>query len=206
MKKQSLFLLFGGKLKNVSSDQFKEVKNIDIIGIYDNLVDASKNWKSISIKNIDNALLRYKVVPLNNILDPSESVFEYIQSVKKNKIKMDNVIVAPENTIKQTCMKLKESNTGAAIIVNKKSLIGIFTEKDLVKIISKGEHGLLNQTIYKYMTKPVIYVTPKEKIIKAIELMKINGIRHLPVYTKNDKNLYGVISYKDFTIKSIGLL
>ena len=71
MKKQSLFLLFGGKLKNVSSDQFKEVKNIDIIGIYDNLVDASKNWKSISIKNIDNALLRYKVVPLNNILDPS---------------------------------------------------------------------------------------------------------------------------------------
>ena len=56
------------------------------------------------------------------------------------------------------------------------------------------------------MTKHLIYIKPKEKIIKALEIMKMNGIRHLPVYTKIDKNLYGVILYKDFIIKSIGSL
>ena len=70
----------------------------------------------------------------------------------------------------------------------------------------KKKYDFLNQPIEKYMTKHLIYIKPKEKIIKALEIMKMNGIRHLPVYTKIDKNLYGVISYKDFTIKSIGSL
>ena len=51
------------------------------------------------------------------------------------------------------------------------------------------------------MTKNVITIEPNESIIKALDVMKSNSIRHLPVYNKKENILYGVISYKDFTLK-----
>ena len=51
------------------------------------------------------------------------------------------------------------------------------------------------------MTKNVITVEPKDSIIKTLDVMKSNSIRHSPVYSKSESILYGVISYKDFTLK-----
>ena len=55
--------------------------------------------------------------------------------------------------------------------------------------------------IKKFMTKNVITIETKESIIKAVDVLKSNSIRHLPVYSKSETILYGVISYKDFTLK-----
>ena len=143
----------------------------------------------------------YKVVPLNHLLDPTEKVFEYLQKLKKYNIIMDNIVLKPENTIKNACKLLKEKKSGAAIIMKNNSLKGIFTEKDLVNIFADSNDVFADMPVEKFMTKNVITIEPKDSIIKALAVMKSNSIRHLPVYSKSESILYGVISYKDFTLR-----
>ena len=200
-KKQNLYLVFGGKLEKVGSDTFQNIKKLEFVGIYDSINSAKKEWKIKSIKNIDDAMKCYKVVPLNHLLDPTEKVFEYLQKLKKYNIIMDNIVLKPESTVKNACKLLKEKKSGAAIIMKDNSLKGIFTEKDLVSIFADSNDIFADKPIEKFMTKNVITVEPKDSIIKALAVMKSNSIRHLPVYSKNESILYGVISYKDFTLK-----
>ena len=51
------------------------------------------------------------------------------------------------------------------------------------------------------MNKNVMIIEPKDSIIKALTVMKSNSIRHLLVYSESESFLYGVISYKDLTLK-----
>ena len=200
-KKQNLYLVFGGKLEKVGSDIFQNIKKLDFVGIYDSINSAKKEWKTKSIKNIDDAMKCYKVVPLNHLLDPTEKVFEYLQKLKKYNIIMDNIVLKPENTVKNACKLLKEKKSGAAIIMKNNLLKGIFTEKDLVNIFADSNDIFADMPIEKFMTKNVITVEPKDSIIKALAVMKSNRIRHLPVYSRSESILYGVISYKDFTLR-----
>jgi CBS domain-containing protein len=200
-KKQNLYLVFGGKLEKVGSSIFRDVKKLDFVGIYNSINSAKKEWKIKSIKKIDDAMQCYKVVPLNNLLDPTEKVFEYLQKLKQYNIIMDSIVLKPKSTIKKACKLLKEKKSGAAIIMTKNSLKGIFTEKDLVNIFADSNEFFVDLPIEKYMTKNVITIEPNESIIKALDVMKSNSIRHLPVYNKKENILYGVISYKDFTLK-----
>ena len=114
---------------------------------------------------------------------------------------MYNIVLKLENTLKNACKLLKEKKSGAAIIMKNNSLKGIFTEKDLVNIFADSNDIFADMPIEKFMTKNVITVEPKDSIIKALAVMKSNSIRHLPVYSKSESILYGVISYKHFTLK-----
>ena len=200
-KKQNLYLVFGGKLNKVGSDVFQNIKKLDFVGIFDSITSAKKEWQTKSIRNLDDAMKCYKVVPLNHLLDPTEKIFQYLQKLKKYNITMDNIVLKPESTIKNACKLLKEKKSGAAIIMTKNSLKGIFTEKDLVNIFADSDDVFSDMPIKKFMTKNVITIEPSDSIIKALDVMKSNGIRHLPVFNKNENILYGVISYKDFTLK-----
>ena len=200
-KKQNLYLVFGGKLEKVGTNVFQNIKKLDFVGIFDNLISAKKEWKTKSIKNIDDAMQCYKVVPLNHLLDPTEKIFEYLQKLKKYKIIMDSVVLTPESTVKNACKKLKETKSGAVIVMKEKVLKGIFTEKDLVNLFAEYKEIFVDMPIKRFMTKKVITIEPNESIIKALDVMKSNSIRHLPVYNKKDNTLHGVISYKDFTLK-----
>ena len=46
-----------------------------------------KSWKSQSIKNIDFANKKFKLIPLFNVFDPAEKIIDYIHSLKLKKLK-----------------------------------------------------------------------------------------------------------------------
>ena len=202
-RKQNLYLVFGGKLSGIDGGHFKNVDQLEYVGIFEKLSEAKKKWKSKTIKSLDDAIQCYKVVPLNHLLDPTERVFEYLQKLKKFSITMDNLIVSPDTTLKKVCFELKKKNLGSVLIMQNGILKGIFTEKDLVNIVSSQKGIFADHPVKKYMTKKVITIEPKVLLINALEIMKKNDIRHLPVYDYNENNLYGVISYKDFTLKTM---
>jgi len=69
--KQLLHLVFGGELKSLDSAEFRDLENIDIVGIYPNYATAYAAWKGRAQRTVDNALMRYFIVHMHRLLDPA---------------------------------------------------------------------------------------------------------------------------------------
>jgi hypothetical protein len=68
--KQLLHLVFGGELVSLDSHEFRDLKNLDIVGIYPNYAEAQVAWKAAAQRTVDNALMRYFIVHMHRLLDP----------------------------------------------------------------------------------------------------------------------------------------
>jgi hypothetical protein len=73
-KKQLLHLVFGGELKSVDGAEFKDVRALHIVGIYPDYASAYDAWKGAAQKTVDNALMRYYIVHMHRLLDPSADI------------------------------------------------------------------------------------------------------------------------------------
>lgn len=69
-KKQLLHLVFGGELKSLGGNEFRDLDNLDIVGIYPDYKSAEAAWRGKAQETVDNALMRYYVVHLHRLLDP----------------------------------------------------------------------------------------------------------------------------------------
>jgi hypothetical protein len=70
-KKQLLHLVFGGELTHLGGVEFKDTSKLDIVGIYPNFAQAFEAWNAKARETIDNAQVRYFIVHLHRLLDPS---------------------------------------------------------------------------------------------------------------------------------------
>jgi hypothetical protein len=68
--KQLLHLVFGGELTRLDSHEFRDLSELDIVGIYPNYAEAHAAWKAASQRTVDNAMMRYFVVHMHRLLDP----------------------------------------------------------------------------------------------------------------------------------------
>ncbi len=70
LSKQLLHLVFGGELDAVGSVHFRDVKALDVVGIYPSYAEAYKAWKEAAQRTVDNAQMRYFIVHMHKLLDP----------------------------------------------------------------------------------------------------------------------------------------
>ncbi|HUO53796.1 MAG TPA: DUF4170 domain-containing protein [Rhodoblastus sp.] len=70
--KQLLHLVFGGELKNLETTDFKDLTKIDMVGMYPDFNSARAAWKAKAQSTVDNAQMRYFIVHLHRVLDPSD--------------------------------------------------------------------------------------------------------------------------------------
>ena len=70
--KQLLHLVFGGELTSLDGIEFRDLKELDIIGIYPNYAEAHAAWKSAAQRTVDNAMMRYFVVHMHRLLEPDD--------------------------------------------------------------------------------------------------------------------------------------
>ncbi|MEJ8473534.1 DUF4170 domain-containing protein [Roseibium algae] len=68
--KQLLHLVFGGELESPDGLTFRDLDDLDIVGIYPNYAEASVAWKSKAQATVDNAHMRYFIVHMHRLLDP----------------------------------------------------------------------------------------------------------------------------------------
>jgi Domain of unknown function (DUF4170) len=71
--RQLLHLVFGGELARLDTVDFKDLENLDIVGIYPNYATAYAAWKAKAQQTVDNAQMRYFIVHLHRLLDPQEA-------------------------------------------------------------------------------------------------------------------------------------
>ncbi len=66
---QRLHLVFGGELVDPQSNAFRDVSEIDIIGIFPNYAAAYDAWKGAAHRTVDNAHMRYFIAHLHRLRD-----------------------------------------------------------------------------------------------------------------------------------------
>ncbi|MBB3313167.1 hypothetical protein FHT78_004955 [Rhizobium sp. BK196] len=73
-KKQLLHLVFGGELENLDGIQFRDLKDLDIVGIFPDYATALTAWKAKAQQTVDNAHMRYFIVHMHRLLDPQDTI------------------------------------------------------------------------------------------------------------------------------------
>lgn len=68
--RQLLHLVFGGELTALGGNEFRDVDNLDIVGIFPDYASAALAWKAKAQQTVDNAHMRYFVVHLHRFLEP----------------------------------------------------------------------------------------------------------------------------------------
>ena len=69
--KQLPHLVLGGELTSLDGVEFKDLDKVELVGLYPNYASAHAAWKAKAQASVDNAHMRYFVVHLHRLLDPS---------------------------------------------------------------------------------------------------------------------------------------
>lgn len=112
----------------------------------------------------------------------------------------DVIHIEPEATVYDAISKMSERNVGALLVMEKKKVVGIISDKDYRnKVILKGRTSKETR-VNEIMTSDLITVTGRENMETCMTIMTEKKIRHLPVM--NGNNLEGIISIGDL-VKAI---
>lgn len=69
--RQLLHLVFGGELTDLADNQFKDLSQVDVVGLFPNYATAYAAWKAKAQQTVDNAHMRYFIVHMHRLLDPA---------------------------------------------------------------------------------------------------------------------------------------
>jgi CBS domain-containing protein len=129
------------------------------------------------------------------------------ESIPISSIMTKNVIVQTEDqTIQAISKTMYENNIGNVLIVrndirqnsieNQNNVVGIITERDVVRIVGSFDQTSYHLPVRELMSKPIISITPNSSLKNAIETMQLKNIRRLPVIEQKGK-LVGIITARD---------
>ena len=69
---QLLHLVIGGELLDLEHNTFKNLDDVEIVGLYPNYASAHIAWRAKAQSTVDNAQMRYFIVHLHRLLDPNQ--------------------------------------------------------------------------------------------------------------------------------------
>jgi Domain of unknown function (DUF4170) len=71
-QQQLLHLVIGGELVDLEHNTFKNLDDVEIVGLFPNYATAFAAWKAKAQQTVDNAHMRYFIVHLHRLLDPGQ--------------------------------------------------------------------------------------------------------------------------------------
>ncbi|MEM2223585.1 MAG: CBS domain-containing protein [Acidilobaceae archaeon] len=114
-------------------------------------------------------------------------------------VKRPPVTLPPLATVEDAVKLMYRENIGSIIVTSPEGrVLGIFTEKDLVRVIGEGKP--LSTKLGEVMTKDPITVREEDTIVKAVTILSEKRIRHLPV-VDSEGRIKGVVSVRDIVSK-----
>jgi CBS domain-containing protein len=107
------------------------------------------------------------------------------------------ISVAPETGMADVAHVITAQRIGAVVVMDAaRKLVGILSERDVVKALSQRGAAVLDLKAADIMTRDVTMVDPTTPVDLAMEIMDRGYFRHLPVCTK-DGDLAGIVSIRD---------
>jgi signal-transduction protein with cAMP-binding, CBS, and nucleotidyltransferase domain len=103
--------------------------------------------------------------------------------------------LSPEASVSDAVRAMNESGTGCVCVVEAGSLIGIFTERDLLRLTQK-ERSPAGLPLSKVMTPEPERLRPEDGIALALNVMVSRGFRHIPLVDADGRPT-GIVSMRD---------
>ena len=109
--------------------------------------------------------------------------------------------IEPDKTVLQAVTRLNEKKIGALVVMEDEHVVGIFSERDLVRLVAQKGASCLQELIRDVMTTTVFGVKPTTSVDECMALMTEKGIRHVPVM--DGHTILGVVSNRDVVQEAI---
>ncbi|MGP4055744.1 CBS domain-containing protein [Mycobacterium sp. 4D054] len=103
--------------------------------------------------------------------------------------------ITPETSVAGLLTELSVHNIGAMVVVSPDGLLGIVSERDVVRKLHDVGADLLRRPVSEIMTSMVATCTPEDSVDSLSALMTNNRVRHVPVVV--DGRLAGIVSIGD---------
>ena len=104
------------------------------------------------------------------------------------------VSVAPEDTLGEAAERMAEDGVGSAVVLDSGRLIGILTERDLLRAVAGRVHTS-EARVREWMTVDPMTATEATSADEAMRTMLEQGFRHLPVIEGG--RTIGVVSLRE---------
>ena len=108
-------------------------------------------------------------------------------------LKPDFITVAPEDTLGEVAEKMMKRNVGAVIVKDFGRMIGILTERDMLRAMASRMHTS-EARVRQWMTPDPITASTDMALDDAAKVMLDHGFRHLPVM--DGDTVLGVVSLR----------
>jgi CBS domain-containing protein len=105
------------------------------------------------------------------------------------------VSAAPGDSVKAVVALLSARQIGAVPVIEDGEVVGVFSERDVIRILAERGHEALDGSVADAMTSPAVIVDPSHPVIAALSMMSRRRVRHLPVIENGA--LVGIVSIGD---------
>jgi CBS domain-containing protein len=102
--------------------------------------------------------------------------------------------IDPRSSLRRASKVMSERGVGCAVVVEKESVAGIVTERDILHALA-NDKDVDDTTVDDVMTRDVVSGEPGWQIAEAVKAMAEGGFRHLLVMELNDP--VGIVSLRD---------
>jgi len=110
----------------------------------------------------------------------------------------DVYFVEASRSVLDTVKYMAERNIGAVAVIRGDELVGIFSERDLMKrVVAPGKNPAAT-TVEDVMTADPLVVSPQEEVSDCMRMMKEHSFRHLPIC--DGRKLKGLLSLRDLLL------
>jgi len=90
-----------------------------------------------------------------------------------------------------------EKKIGFLVVLDGERMVGVFSERDIIRLLNDPHHFGLDLPMDQVMTTPVISVGLETSVDDCLGIMAEHDIRHLPVMDRKQMKVVGVVSIRD---------
>ena len=106
------------------------------------------------------------------------------------------LVVDPSATVGEAATIMGERPAGSVLVMDGERLLGIFTERDIVKVLGQHSDAAVHP-VSEWMTSEPMTIRADTPTAEALRTMVERGFRHLPVIEGDA--VVGVVSMRDLS-------
>lgn len=123
--------------------------------------------------------------------------------MKLREIMVDRVeVIHLGDTLQTAAQKMRDHDIGILPVCDGDRLIGMLSDRDIIIRAMAAGIGPTSTVDRKLATSPVIYCYDDQSVDEAAQIMQSNQIRRLPILSRKDKKLAGIVALSDLALNT----